>query len=402
MNRERMIAHVDMDAFYASVEQRDNPSLIGKPTIVGGSSDGRGVVSAASYEARVYGVHSAMSAKRAKQLCPHANFIRPRIDHYASISRQIRMIFESFTPIVEPLSLDEAFLDLTGTQHLFGNAETIGQEIKKRIFAEVKLVASVGIGPSKFIAKIASDVRKPDALVIVQSGEIQNFLDPLPVSRLWGVGKIGTHSLKKISISTIGQLRNLSEESLIHLFGKQAGPKYWQLCNGVDDRPVIPDREAKSISNETTFSNDISDREELRAWLFTLVEQVARRLRRHDHKGKSIEVKLRYSDFTSITRSLTLPDATNITHELLQAASELFDNRIPPLHLPARLIGFGVSHFDSTPFTQRMLFDEPEKESQRNLDNVTDEIAKRFGKSAIQRAQGRQTRPEKSNHPKSE
>ena len=382
-----MILHIDMDAFYASVEQRDDPSLLGKPVVVGGSAEGRGVVAASSYEARKFGIHSAMSAYRAKQLCPHAVFIRPRIDHYATVSQQIRQVFEEFTPLIEPLSLDEAFLDVTGSESLLGSAGKIGQQIKNLIRDRLRLTASVGVAPNKFVAKIASDLKKPDGFVVVTEDQIQDFLDPLPVGRIWGVGKVTAQIFKRFAISTIGQLRQLSRESLTDLFGT-SGEHYWQLSHGIDNRPVVPDREAKSISNETTFSEDITELEDLKAWLVTLVEQVSRRLRNHDRLGRTVELKIRFSDFKSLTRSLTLSSATNITSELLAAGLELLCNRLPKNHLPIRLIGFGVSHLDQPEMMQLQLFDETEREQQRSLDKVADEIAKKFGKHALHRATG--------------
>jgi DNA polymerase IV len=388
-----MILHIDMDAFYASVEQRDDPSLLGKPVVVGGSAEGRGVVAASSYEARKFGIHSAMSAYRAKQLCPHAVFIRPRIDHYAAVSQQIRQVFEEFTPLIEPLSLDEAFLDVTGCESLLGAASKIGLQIKTLIRDRLSLTASVGVAPNKFVAKIASDLKKPDGFVVVTEDQIQDFLDPLPVGRIWGVGKVTAQVFKRFAISTIGQLRQLSRESLTDLFGT-AGDHYWQLSHGIDNRPVVPDREAKSISNETTFAEDITDLEDLKAWLVTLVEQVSRRLRNHDRLGRTVELKIRFSDFKSLTRSLTLHSATNITSELLAAGLELLCNRLPKNHLPIRLIGFGVSHLDQPEMMQLQLFDESEREQQRSLDKVADEIAKKFGKHALHRATGLKKSPD--------
>jgi DNA polymerase IV len=382
-----MILHIDMDAFYASVEQRDDPSLSGKPVVVGGSAEGRGVVAASSYEARKFGIHSAMSAYRAKQLCPHAIFIRPRIDYYATVSHQIRQVFEEFTPLIEPLSLDEAFLDVTGSESLLGTASKMGLQIKTLIRDRLNLTASVGVAPNKFLAKIASDLKKPDGFVVVTEDQIQDFLDPLPVGRIWGVGKVTAQVFKRFAISTIGQLRQLSRESLTDLFGN-SGEHYWQLSHGIDNRPVVPDREAKSISNETTFSEDITDLEDLKAWLVTLVEQVSRRLRNHDRLGRTVELKIRFSDFKSLTRSLTLNSSTNITSELLAAGLELLCNRLPKNHLPIRLIGFGVSHLDQPEMMQLQLFDESEREQQRSLDKVADEIAKKFGKHALHRATG--------------
>ena len=382
-----MILHIDMDAFYASVEQRDDPTLLGKPVVVGGSAEGRGVVAASSYEARKFGIYSAMSAYRAKQLCPQAVFIRPRIDYYAAVSQQIRQILEEFTPLIEPLSLDEAFLDVTGSESLLGSATEIGQKIRSRVQEQLQLTASIGIAPNKFLAKIASDLEKPNGFVVVAADQIQAFLDPLPVGRIWGVGKVTAHVFKRFAISTIGQLRQLSRETLQELFGA-SGEHYWLLSHGIDDRPVVPDREAKSISNETTFSEDIRDTEDLKAWLVTLVEQVARRLRNHDRTGRTIDLKIRFSDFKTLTRSLTLGSSTNITSELLEAGIELLCNRIPKDHLPVRLIGFGVSQLDQPGMVQLQLFDETEREQQRSLDKVADQIAQKFGKHALHRAAG--------------
>jgi DNA polymerase IV len=380
-----MILHVDMDAFYASVEQRDDPKLLGKPVVVGGSPDGRGVVSAASYEARKYGVHSAMPARRAKQLCNHLVFVRPRIDYYAQISKQIRNVFEDYTPIVEPLSLDEAFLDVTGTERLHGTAPKIAVEIKLRIREELGLIASIGVAPNKFLAKIASDLQKPDSLVVVDQDHIQSFLDPLPVGRIWGVGKVSAEALRQRAITTIGQLRQLPLVTLTQMFGS-CGEQYWSLSRGIDPRRVVPDREAKSISNETTFEEDISDLQLLKAWLVVLAESVGRRIRAHDLKAKSIELKIRFSDFKTVTRSMTLEFPTDITAELVRCAHTLFEERIQLNRQSVRLIGVGVSNFANSTMTQLSLFDEPEREQQRSLDSATDEIAKRFGKAAIYRA----------------
>lgn len=379
-----MILHVDMDAFYASVEERDDPSLVGKPVIVGGSAEGRGVVCAANYEARKFGVHSAMAAARAVKLCPRAIFLKPRMSHYAAVSRQIREIFEHFTPVVEPLSLDEAFLDVAGSQLLFGTAAAIGQQIKQRIRDELHLVASVGVAPNKFLAKIASDLQKPDGFVVIEPARIQEVLDPLPVGRIWGVGKVTGRMFDQLGIRTIGHLRQLSLAALNDLFGS-SGEHYWQLSRGIDDRRVIPDREAKSISHETTFSHDIDDVEILHAWLVELAEQVARRVRRHEIKARTVEIKVRFADFRTINRSTTLAEPTNITQELLAAGSQLLKTRLPPRHLPVRLLGFGVSGFDASGVSQGQLFGEEERLRQRELDVVADKIAERFGKAAIRR-----------------
>jgi len=387
-----MILHVDMDAFYASVEQRDDPSLLGKPVVVGGTAEGRGVVAACSYEARKFGIHSAMSAHRAKQLCPQAIFIRPRIEYYATVSQKLRQIFEEFTPLIEPLALDEAFLDVTFCERLLGPAKNIGLRIKTLVQERLQLTASVGVAPNKFIAKIASALDKPNGFVVVSPEQIQSFLDPLPVGCIWGVGKVTAEAFRRLAISTIGQLRQLSRDSLNDLFGT-SGEHYWRLSRGIDDRPVVTDRESKSISNETTFVEDIQDDEDLKAWLVTLVEQVSRRLRKNNRTGKTIELKIRFSDFTSLTRSRTLGIPTNITSELLETGLELLCNRLPKNHLPVRLMGFGVSNLDADGLTQLQLFDESERVQQRSIDKVADEIAKKFGTNALHRATGIRSSP---------
>lgn len=381
-----MILHVDMDAFYASVEERDDPRLVGKPVIVGGTAAGRGVVAAANYVARKFGIHSAMPAVTARRLCPQAVFLPVRMSHYAAISQQIREIFEHYTPLVEPLSLDEAFLDVTGSEHLFGSAAEIAHRIKQQIRDEVRLVASVGVAPSKFLAKIASDLRKPDALVIVEAKDVQAFLDPLPVGRLWGVGKVTNQVFERYGLRTIGQLRQVPPETLAELFGS-AGEHYWRLAHGIDERRVVPDREAKSISHEMTFATDIGDQALLRAVLLDLVDQVSRRLRRYGLKGRTVELKVRFADFTTITRSQALPEPSDVTDELAQAAITLLTTRLPAGTLPVRLLGMGVSGLQSGP-AQGLLFDVEERQKQRQLDDVADRIKERFGSGSLKRASG--------------
>ena len=379
-----MILHADMDAFYASVEERDRPELVGKPVIVGGSAEKRGVVCAANYVARKYGVHSAMPAITAHRLCPQGVFLPPRIDYYAEISGQIRTIFERFTPLVEPLSLDEAFLDVTGSEHLFGPAVEIGRQIKEAIRQELRLVASVGVAPNKFLAKIASDLKKPDALVVVEPDNVHEFLDPLPVERLWGVGKQSSKVFQRLGIRTIGQLRQWPLGVLQSRFGS-SGEYLWQLAHGIDDRSVVPEREAKSISHETTFEHDIADMEVLRAWLLDLTEQVGCRLRRHGLRGRTVQLKVRFADFSLITRSQTLPEPTDITYELWQAADELLCQRLPADHLSVRLIGMGVSGLDDSGQVQGLLFDQQDRQKQTRLDTVADQVKARFGAGAMRR-----------------
>ena len=381
------ILHVDMDAFYASVEERDRPDLVGKPVIVGGTPEGRGVVAAANYVARRFGVHSAMPAVTAHRLCPHGIFLRPRMDYYAEISDQIRAIFANYTPLVEPLSLDEAFLDVTGSEPLFGPAVSIGRAIKQEIRERLRLVASVGVAPNKFLAKIASDVQKPDGFVVVEPAQVQEFLNPLPVGRLWGVGKVTGVVFEKLSIHTIGQLRQMPVELLRLHFGP-SGDHLWELSQGIDQRPVVPEREAKSISHETTFAKDLADPEVMRAWLLELSEQVGCRLRRQGLKGRTVQLKVRFEDFHTITRAQTLPQPTDITHEIWQMASQMFAERLPARRLNVRLLGVGMSGLDHPGLVQRSLFPEVEHERQSRVDEVADRIKEKFGALSLQRALG--------------
>ncbi len=380
-----MILHVDMDAYYASVEERDDPRLVGKAVIVGGTPAGRGVVAAANYIARRFGVHSAMSSVTAQRLCPQAIVIRPRMQHYAEVSQQIRAIFERYSPLVEPLSLDEAFLDVTGSEPLFGTADIIGRRIKEDIRREVRLVASVGVAPNKFLAKIASDLRKPDGFVVVEPTAVQEFLDPLPVSRLWGVGRVTGATFQRIGIETIEQLKNLSTATLEKLCGQATASKLWHLARGIDHRTVTPDREAKTISHETTFAANIAEPEALRGWLLELTEQVARRLRRHDLSGRTVHLKIRSSDFHTLTRAHTLARPTHVTQELWEAAAGLLTPRLLEQVMPVRLLGIGVSGLAQDAKTQQQLFDGDEHRKLGQLDAVADAIQQRFGTSALKR-----------------
>jgi DNA polymerase-4 len=387
-----MILHCDMDAFYASVEERERPELVGKPVIVAGSPEKRGVVAAANYAARKFGVHSAMPSATARRLCPHGVYMPPRIGYYAEVSREIRAIFERFTPLVEPLSLDEAFLDVTGSEHLFGSATEIARQIKQTVREETGLVVSVGVAPNKFLAKIASDLRKPDALVEVAPDKVQAFLDPLPVERLWGVGKQSSKVFQGLGIGTIAQLRQCPIDVLKTRFGS-SGEHLWELAHGRDARPVIPEREAKSISNETTFERDIADMDVLRAWLVDLVEQVGWRMRRHGLRARTLQLKVRFTDFSTITRSHSLPEPTDMTDELRRAADELLCERLPPRHLPVRLIGVGVSGLNASGQVQGMLFDVATRQRQGKLDVVRDQINEKFGTSALRRGSSPELAP---------
>jgi DNA polymerase-4 len=382
-----MILHVDMDAFYASVEELDDPGLAGKPVVVGGTPEGRGVVAAANYTARHYGVHSAMPAARAKRLCPHAVFIRSRMERYAEVSQALRGIFARYTPLVEPLSLDEAFLDVTSSMRLFGDGEAIALRIKKEIRDELGLVASVGVARNKFLAKLASDLEKPDGLVVVPSDAIEAFLDPLPVSRLWGVGRVSNRGLAQIGVHTIGDLREVPEDLLEQRLGRSAA-HLRLLARGIDDRPVVPDRDARSISHETTFAADIGDAQVLRSWLVELAEQVATRLRRNRLRGKTVFIKVRYADFRTVTRSQSLDAPTSLTKALCASAARLLDNELARNPQPVRLLGMGVSGVTGEALEQGELFEEEVREQQRRIDSIVDAIKSRFGNRALRRGGG--------------
>jgi len=383
MTTNPTILHVDMDAFYASVEQRDRPELRGKPVIVGGVK-GRGVVSAASYEARRFGVHSAMPISTARRLCPQGIYLPVRMSHYAEIGRQIRSIFLSFIPLVEPLSLDEAFLDLRGCEGLFGPAPEIARQIKQRIRAETGLIASVGVAPNKYLAKLASDVGKPDGYIVLLPEKIAEFLSPLPVSRIWGVGAKSEKRLHEMGIRTIGQLAAMPERLLADRFGEM-GRHIWQLANGVDYRTVVPDREAKSVSTETTFAQDIGDRGILRVWLLDLVDHLAGRLRHEGIWARTIDMKIRSSDFRTVTRSTTLAEPTNLTNVIWKAAADLFERSLTSDLMPVRLLGVGATKLTREPVMQGNLFKEKSHPHEAALDQTIDTIRAQFGTSSIGR-----------------
>lgn len=384
----RHIIHLDMDAFFAAVEQRDRPELRGKPVLVGGDPKGRGVVSTASYEARQFGCHSAMPMAQAIRLCPKAIIVRPRMDRYAEVSKQILAILDQFTPLVEPLSIDEGFLDVTGSTRLLGSPETIGADLKHRVRAATNLTASVGVGPNKFVAKLASSSQKPDGLVVVAPGDVRDFLEPLPITRLWGVGKATLPRLEKLGIRTFGDALRFSKVDWRREFGEH-GAHFYELVRGIDERRVVPDREAKSISQEVTFAVDIVDLDFLRLVILDQMDHVAYRLRRHRLTARNAMLKIRSADFTTITRRATLHDPTDETERLWQLVSELFDawRRLGPP--PVRLIGVGVSQFSTDETRQLDLFGASARCNQ-SLDQAVDTIRDRFGNDAIRR--GGQTR----------
>ena len=384
MPESRQIIHVDMDAFYASVEQLDNPDLVGKAVIVGGDPKQRGVVSAASYEARKFGVHSAMPMSQAVRICPDAIVLPVRMKRYVELSKQIHAIFQQFTPQIEPISLDEAFLDVTRSLQLFGSEEKIGRVIKDQIREKLGLVASVGIAANKFLAKLASDLDKPDGFVVITEKNRQQTLDPLPVSKIWGVGKVTEKTLKSKGINTIKQLRETPPEILRSIFGDQISHTL-RLARGVDNREVESSREAKSISSEQTFATDIADKHILIDVLLNQVEDVAQRLRLNDLEAKTITLKLRYEDFLTITRSNTFNHPTNVTKILWQEAEQVFSKWYKKSAGALRLLGFGVSGLQKAGSGQHELFPEPELEKQKRLDEAFDKIRSKFGHDALRR-----------------
>ena len=379
----RAILHVDMDAFYASVEQRDDPALRGKPVIVGGGGN-RGVVAAASYEVRVFGVHSAMPTREALRRCPHAIVVPPRIGHYSAVSQQIFAVFHEFTPLVQGLSLDEAFLDVTASQGALGHAESIAREIKRRIRERTQLTASVGVAPNKLVAKIASDLRKPDGLVIVRADEVRELLDPLPVRKLYGLGPKTAPRVEALGIHTLGQLRQASPAQLRPLFGRYT-ERVQQRAAGIDDRPVVPDEDEKQISAEETFDTDVADRTLLRAEIARLADRACARVRARGLVGGCVTVKIRRGDFATYTRQRAFEPRTEETRVVTRIATELLDAWLATQPRAAlRLLGVGVS--DLAVATQGDLFAAPESTRNRQLDAAVDEIRGRFGSIALQPA----------------
>ncbi len=381
-----MIIHIDMDAFYASVEQRDNPGFAGLPIVVGGTPQQRGVVAAASYEARKFGIRSAMPSSTAIKLCPEVVFVPMRMKHYTNISKQIREIFLRYTPLVEPLSLDEAFLDVEGSTHLFGDAGEIAASIKDDIRKELGLTASVGIAPNKFVAKIASDLEKPNGFVKIDP-PLKLFLDPLDVNKLWGIGKSTENKLKAIGIHTIREFRHSDPDVLRPCVGSSL-EHLLQLANGEDDRKVVPHRPAVTMSRETTFARDIDDIETLEISLLALTEQLAARLRKKNLSARTIGIKLRYSNFKTITRSQTQPTSTNGTQEIWKTARRLLRTALGE-NFKIRLVGIQTSSLEDTPSSENTLFEYPEVERQKKIDRVVDDLNQRFGDQAIRRGGNR-------------
>lgn len=360
-----MILHVDMDAFYASVEQRDNPELRGLPVIVGGSASGRGVVSAASYEARKFGVHSAMPTRQALKLCPDAVVVRTRMQTYVDVSKQIRSIFADYTPVIERLSLDEAFLDTSGTEHLFGGPIKIGQLIQDRIRDELELVASVGIAENKFLAKLASDLEKPAGFTFIDPDKVLQTLAPLKVEKLWGVGRRTAERLAASKLFHCSDLQDLTLEAAQILIGDKFGAHLWHLARGIDERSVTSNRKVKSVSRERTFRHDIDEREYVQDRLLELCELVGATLRQKKMNGRTVNLKLRFADFRTITRSATLVEPTSSTQVIWETARTLLQKELPETGRAVRLVGIGLTNFEPAGARQLMLFEHLEDSAER-------------------------------------
>lgn len=377
-----VVLHVDMDAFYASVEQRDHPELRGRPVLVG--HDGyRGVVSAASYEARKYGCRSAMAMSVAKRLCPHAIVMPGRMRDYVRESRRIFEIFEDVAPVVEPLSIDEAFLDLTGTRRVLGHPVAVARALRARVREETGLTASVGVASNKFLAKLASDMDKPDGLTVIPPGRVTEILDPLPIERMWGVGPATAKRLHAVGIRTFADARATPRADLEHRWGR-LGTALYRLSRGLDDRPVRRDGEAKSIGQECTFGVDLEEPGAVREVLDRQAENVAGRLRRHAFRARNVTVKIRYGDFETITRSATLERPSDLTRDVRDAARTLFDRWVARSFQPVRLIGVTAGKLRHGA-GQLGLFEPPQDGRARDIDRVVDGIRDRFGSGAIRR-----------------
>jgi DNA polymerase-4 len=380
--QSKHIIHLDMDAFYPSVEMLDNPALKGKPVIVGGSKE-RGVVSSASYEARKFGIHSAQPIAKAKRLCPDGIFLPVRMSRYQEVSKKVFEIFHRFTPLVEPISIDEAFLDVTGSIRLFGQPENIAKKIKQVILTETGLTISAGVAPSKFVAKIASDMDKPDGLTVVHPDGVRDFLDPLPVKKMWGVGKVMQLLLSRLNIHTFRDLRQMPIRVLEKKFGKQ-GAKIHLLAMGIDERDVIPEHDVKSIGHEQTFLQDIISLDVAQKELLALGNKVARRMRHNGLKGKTITLKVKYYDFVQITRSTTLPKSTDDGLEIYSVACRLL-KKTRVSKKPIRLLGISLSRLSFLGIgTQLSLFDQdPSSQKRQRLNTVLDSLYEKFGDKSV-------------------
>jgi DNA polymerase-4 len=378
----KTILHLDMDAFYASVEQLDRAELRGRPVIVGGHGM-RGVVCACSYEARTFGVHSAMPIARALRLCPHATVLPVRMARYQEISGQVFEIFERYTDLIEPISVDEAFLDVTDSKRLFGCGWDIATKIRRDVRDELGLAISVGIAPNKFLAKLASEQAKPDGIFQVPEA-MDDFLLPLPLKRLWGVGPVMLQELEALGLRTVGDLRTMDRSFLEGRLG-QAGAMLFRLARGEDTRQVIPERELKSIGHEDTFDKDLWQSESMHVVLLDLAERVATRLRRHGVMGTTLTLKVKYADFSTVTRSRTVVDGIANAGDMFVLAKELLD-KTEAGRKPVRLLGISLNNLQEAGSGQGLLFDGQRQRQLNDLDRAVDRLRERYGEKGICRA----------------
>ena len=383
IDESRSILHVDMDAFFAAVEQRDDPSLRGKPVLIGGSKDGRGVVSTASYEARPYGCRSAMSMGEALRRCPHAIVVRPNFEKYKLASRQAGEVMRRYTDMIQPISIDEAFLDVTGSRQLFGDGVAIAQRIRAGIFEATQLTASVGVAPNKFLAKLASDMNKPDGLTVITAANVDPILVPLPIGKMWGIGAKTAKRLNDLNFKTIGDLRRMDAVWFADHFGTW-GERLKQLIHGIDGRPVDDRGDAKSIGQERTFGQNVIDADVLRGALLQQSESVSRRLRKSGMYAGCVSVKIRFGQFQTITRARTLEARTDLTQPIYEVARALFDTWAKQHFESVRLIGVQAKELSRE--AQLGLFQQAQSQQQKGVESAVDAITAKFGQGAIGRA----------------
>ena len=391
----RWIMHVDMDAFFASIEQLDHPEYKGHPVIVGGLSS-RGVVATCSYEARKFGVHSAMPISRAKKLCPDGIYVYPRMDRYKEVSHQIFSIMKEFTPHIEPLSIDEAFLEVSGMSTMYSGPKALGRAIKDRVFEKTGLIISAGLAPNKFLAKLASDLDKPDGLVVIPYGREKEILAPLPIKRIWGVGPRTEKILKTGGFHLMRHIQALPDErSLIPIVGNQAR-RIWELANGIDDRPVETDRKIQSIGAEETYEEDLTDGSTIELEFRYFANRLSKRLRKRNLLGHTVSIKVRYDDFTTVSRQKRLDTPSDHEHVFFETALLLWNKLMqdktskqlkgvtfmdPPG--PIRLLGLTVSGLDEDVPMQDSLFESPKNETENKLAGVLDSLESKFGETAV-------------------
>lgn len=383
--------HVDMDAFFASIEQLDHPEYKGHPVIVGGLSS-RGVVATCSYEARKFGVHSAMPISRAKKLCPDGVYVYPRMDRYKEVSHQIFSIMKEFTPHIEPLSIDEAFLEVSGMSTMYSGPKALGRAIKDRVFEETGLIISAGLAPNKFLAKLASDLDKPDGLVVIPYGREKEILAPLPIKRIWGVGPRTEKILKTGGFHLMRHIQALPDEScLIPLVGNQAR-RIWELANGIDDRPVETNRKIQSIGAEETYEEDLTDGSAIELEFRYFANRLSKRLRKRNLLGHTVSIKVRYDDFTTVSRQKRLDTPSDHEHVFFETAlllwNKLMQDKTSGLTFmdppgPIRLLGLTVSGLDEEVPMQDSLFESPKNETENKLAGVLDSLESKFGETAV-------------------